>query len=39
MESEEKAIQPGETFKYEYTVWQHGTYTTHSHHDEIGLFT
>ena len=22
----QRAIQPSETFKYEYTVWQHGTY-------------
>ncbi len=31
----QKAIQPGETFKYEYTVWQHGTYMYHAHHDEM----
>ncbi|HSI82605.1 MAG: multicopper oxidase family protein [Candidatus Methylacidiphilales bacterium] len=31
----QKAIQPGETFKYEFTVWQHGTYMYHSHHDEM----
>ena len=31
----QRAIQPGETFKYEYTVWQHGTYMYHSHHDEM----
>jgi hypothetical protein len=39
-------IEPGETFKYEFTVWQHGTFMYHSHHDEmtqmqmgmIGLF-
>jgi len=42
----QKAIQPGETFKYEYTLQQHGTFMYHSHHDEmtqmqlgmIGLF-
>jgi FtsP/CotA-like multicopper oxidase with cupredoxin domain len=42
----QKAIQPGETFKYEFTLKQHGTYMYHSHHDEmtqmqlgmIGLF-
>ena len=40
------AIQPGETFKYEFTLKQHGTFMYHSHHDEmtqmqlgmIGLF-
>ena len=31
----QKAIQPGETFKYEFTLWQHGTYMYHSHHDEM----
>ncbi len=31
----QKTIQPGETFKYEYTVWQHGTFMYHSHHDEM----
>ena len=39
-------IRPGETFKYEYTLRQHGTHMYHSHHDEmtqmalgsIGLF-
>ncbi|MDZ4289941.1 MAG: copper oxidase [Prosthecobacter sp.] len=42
----QKAIQPGETFKYEFTLVQHGTFMYHSHHDEgtqmqlgmIGLF-
>ena len=42
----QKAIQPGETFKYEFTLKQHGTFMYHSHHDEmtqmqlgmIGLF-
>ena len=31
----QRAIQPGETFKYEFTVWQHGTFMYHSHHDEM----
>ena len=31
----QRAIQPGETFKYEFTLWQHGTYMYHSHHDEM----
>ncbi len=31
----QKAIQPGETFKYEFTVRQHGTGMYHSHHDEM----
>jgi len=31
----QKAIQPGETFKYEFTVWQHGTLMYHAHHDEM----
>lgn len=31
----QKAIQPGETFKYEYTLKQHGTFMYHSHHDEM----
>jgi FtsP/CotA-like multicopper oxidase with cupredoxin domain len=31
----QKAILPGETFKYEFTVWQHGTFMYHSHHDEM----
>ncbi len=42
----QKAIPPGETFKYEFTLQQHGTQMYHSHHDEmtqmalglIGLF-
>ena len=29
------AIQPGETFKYEFTLKQHGTFMYHSHHDEM----
>lgn len=28
-------IQPGETFKYEFTLRQHGTHMYHSHHDEM----
>jgi FtsP/CotA-like multicopper oxidase with cupredoxin domain len=28
-------IRPGQTFKYEYTVRQHGTFMYHSHHDEM----
>ena len=31
----QRAIPPGETFKYEFTVWQHGTFMYHSHHDEM----
>ena len=31
----QKAIQPGETFKYEFTPWQHGTLMYHAHHDEM----
>jgi FtsP/CotA-like multicopper oxidase with cupredoxin domain len=31
----QEAIQPGETFKYEFTVWQHGTLMYHAHHDEM----
>jgi manganese oxidase len=31
----QKAIQPGETFKYEFTLQQHGTQMYHSHHDEM----
>jgi FtsP/CotA-like multicopper oxidase with cupredoxin domain len=31
----QKAIEPGETYKYEFTVWQHGTFLYHSHHDEM----
>lgn len=29
------AIRPGETFKYEFTLKQHGTLMYHSHHDEM----
>jgi FtsP/CotA-like multicopper oxidase with cupredoxin domain len=28
-------IQPGETFKYEFTLRQHGTYMYHSHYDDM----
>ena len=31
----QKAIQPGETFKYEFTLMQHGTLMYHAHHDEM----
>ena len=31
----QKAIQPGETFKYEFTLRQFGTGMYHSHHDEM----
>src|SRR5215831_19515331 len=31
----QKAIQPGETFRYEFTLRQHGTHMYHSHHDEM----
>ena len=31
----QKAIQPGETYKYEFTLKQHGTFMYHSHHDEM----
>ncbi len=31
----QKAIQPGETYKYEFTLRQHGTLMYHSHHDEM----
>ena len=31
----QRAIAPGETFKYEWTVRQSGTYMYHSHHDEM----
>jgi len=30
----QRAIQPGETFKYEFTLKQHGTLMYHSHYDE-----
>src|SRR5258707_7566891 len=31
----QKIIQPDETFKYEFTLRQHGTHMYHSHHDEM----
>ena len=31
----QRTIKPGETFKYEYTLRQHGTHMYHSHHDEM----
>ncbi|HUR59293.1 MAG TPA: copper oxidase [Opitutaceae bacterium] len=31
----QQAIPPGETFKYEFTLKQHGTFMYHSHHDEM----
>ena len=31
----QKAIEPGETFKYEFTLNQNGTMMYHSHHDEM----
>ncbi len=31
----QKAIQPEETFKYEFTLKQHGTFMYHPHHDEM----
>lgn len=31
----QKSIQPGETFLYEFTLRQHGTHMYHSHHDEM----
>ena len=31
----QKIIQRGETFKYEFTLRQHGTQMYHSHHDEM----
>ncbi len=31
----QRAIKPGETFKYELTLRQHGTGMYHSHHDEM----
>ncbi len=31
----QRDIQPGETFKYEWTFRQHGTFMYHSHHDEM----
>jgi FtsP/CotA-like multicopper oxidase with cupredoxin domain len=31
----QRVIRPGETFKYEWTWRQHGTFMYHSHHDEM----
>ncbi len=31
----QRPIDPGETFRYEYTLKQHGTFMYHSHHDEM----
>ncbi len=31
----QRAIPPGETFKYEFTLWQRGTFMYHAHHDEM----
>ncbi|MBI1818115.1 MAG: copper oxidase [Deltaproteobacteria bacterium] len=31
----QRVIQPGETFKYEFTLRQHGMLMYHSHHDEM----
>jgi FtsP/CotA-like multicopper oxidase with cupredoxin domain len=31
----QKAIMPGETFRYEFVLRQHGTFMYHSHHDEM----
>ena len=31
----QRAIKPGETFKYEFTLRQHGTHMYHAHHDEM----
>ena len=31
----QRAIEPGETFRYEFTLKQHGTFMYHSHHDEM----
>ena len=31
----QKIIKPGETFRYEFTLRQHGTHMYHSHHDEM----
>lgn len=31
----QRPIQPGETFMYEFTLKQHGTYMYHSHFDEV----
>ncbi|MDZ4771949.1 MAG: copper oxidase [Planctomycetota bacterium] len=31
----QRAIEPNETFRYEFTLRGHGTYMYHSHHDEM----
>ncbi|HLU40055.1 MAG TPA: copper oxidase, partial [Planctomycetota bacterium] len=31
----QRSIEPGETFRYEFTLRQHGTFMYHSHHDEM----
>jgi FtsP/CotA-like multicopper oxidase with cupredoxin domain len=31
----QRTIAPGETFRYEWTFKQHGTFMYHSHHDEM----
>jgi FtsP/CotA-like multicopper oxidase with cupredoxin domain len=31
----QRSIRPGETFRYEFTLRQHGTHMYHSHHDEM----
>lgn len=31
----QRSIDPEETFRYEFTLRQHGTYMYHSHHDEM----
>ena len=31
----QRTIRPGETYKYEFTLRQHGTHMYHSHHDEM----
>lgn len=31
----QRPIEPGETFRYEFPLRQHGTYMYHSHHDEM----
>ena len=31
----QRAIRTGETFRYEFTLKQHGTFMYHSHHDEM----
>jgi len=31
----QRSIEPNETFRYEFTLRQHGTFMYHSHHDEM----